>query len=245
MNIKTLAEIDALSSTALREYAKEIGVKRAANDTKFTLMGKVLKKVAELELEAAEAAKIAKAAAVAKGVKAAKAKLCTIPDCTRKQSTTVIGPEMCDLHLEEGGWENEHQDQQHDEVAEEIARGGELTPEWESETKGCWICHPELNPLLAEETPAEANPRSKAGMVVLAKGTYIHKSDLVCKEIIEAGGEIVKLSTKDDKTQLLAKWNGVEIVAGWTGDAFNYALASWDGKKYRNVKELVRLLGRA
>lgn len=233
MNVKTAAEITALNSTDLKAYAKEIGVKRAASDTKADLTAKVLAKVDELRREAQEiAAMKAKAkirTKVETAARAPKAKACTQQPCTRK----VTENDMCTPHNEEGMWENTHEDEGHENLTglEDDA----------DQMYACWVCHPELN----EATAAPRKSTSKAGMVILAKGTYHHKSELVRKAIEEAGGEIVKINHKDDKTQLLATFNGIEIVAGWTGDAFDYALASWDGKKYRNVKELVRLLGQA
>lgn len=251
MITKTVAEIKAMSSTVLRGYAREIGVKRSATDTKTDLLAKVLGRVEEVA--AAEKALTEKARetvpALAKRDRTGRTlppkgpKLCSI--CNKRPVGSGQGTDprhakvmgYCAPCLEEAEWENTHSDEGHEAInaGRDIAPGVEMT--------GCWICHPELN--AASDDYVAPTRRSKVGMEILAKGTYHHKSELVKKAIEKAGGEVIKSTHKGDKTQLLATFNGIEIVAGWTGDAFNYALASWDGKKYRNVKELVRLLGQA
>lgn len=58
-------------------------------------------------------------------------KLCNVCD-TRRPSANCSG--MCEPCFEEGSWENEHNDNDH----EGEAAGTDVT-------EGCWICHPELN----------------------------------------------------------------------------------------------------
>ena len=244
MNVKTPAEIAELNSAALREYAKEIGVKRSATDTKRDLADKVLVRVKELQMEAQEiAAMKAKAKIRTKVESAARApkakKTCTQQPCTRK----VTENDMCAPHNEEGLWENTHADENHE--ANVMAMGPSASSKL---TEGCWICHPELNEADMEPGKIMNFPsKSKAGMVILAKGTYHHKSQLVKDEIEKAGGEVTKLqTTKNGITVLQAMTaGGIFITAAWTGDAFDYASAAWGDKKYRNVKELVRLLAQA
>jgi hypothetical protein len=235
MNVKTTAEILALSSTALRDYAKEIGVKRASNDTKVTLQAKVegashkLRQAAQAEREeiAAMKARASMKIKVETAAHAPKAK-CTQQPCTRK----VTDGGLCDLHREEGEWENTHNDQAHGDNEAEII-----------DDPACWFCHPELN-------KANASARkgtSKAGMKIVAKGTYIHKSQLV-KATLEGMFAKVSIETTGDRTVLTAtleRESGTyEIDARWIGNAWDYAgSAGINGKKVRNVKELLRKLG--
>lgn len=233
------AAVTEMTSTELREFAKTIGVKRAANDTKATLTAKVLatmkSKQAEREEIAAMKAKAKIRTKVETAARAPKAKQCTAQPCSRK----VTENDMCGPHNEEGLWENTHNDEQHgDHEADTI------------DDPACWICHPELNAAIAEDGIvtdfAKVERRSKAGMVILAKGTYHHKSQLVRKAIEEAGGTVTKLqTTKGGVTVLKAQYGEISITAAWDGDAFDYASAAWGDRKYRNVKELVRLLAQA
>lgn len=226
------AAVTEMTSTELREFAKTIGVKRAANDTKATLTEKVLAtmkaKQAEREEIAAMKSKAKIRTMVETAARAPKAKkACSQQPCIRK----VTENDMCGPHNEEGLWENTHNDEQHgDHEADTI------------DDPACWICHPELN----EATAPARKGTSKAGMVILAKGTHVHKSELVRKEIEKAGGFIQGLHTRGDVTTLDATTaDGIVITARWNGDAFDYAGAAWGDRKYRNVKELVRLLAQA
>lgn len=249
------AAVTEMTSTELREFAKTIGVKRAANDTKATLTQKVLatmkakqaerEEIAAMKAKAKIRTKVETAARAPKTTdtlrfdRTGKAKQCTAQPCTRK----VTENDMCGPHNEEGLWENTHSDENH--AANVEAMGPSASAKL---TEGCWICHPELNEAEMEEGTIFIKPtrQSKAGMVILAKGTYHHKSQLVRKAIEEAGGTVTKLqTTKGGVTVLKAQYGEISITAAWDGDAFDYASAAWGDRKYRNVKELVRLLAQA
>jgi hypothetical protein len=253
MNTKTAAEITALSSTALRDYAKEIGVKRSANDTKATLLAKVLNRALEIEKAASVerqeiAAMKAKATIRTKVETAARApkakKVCNI--CNKRPVGNNVGiSDMCQLCADEGGWENTHNDNGHEDIRARVAKGEELTEREAAELasgwmKDCWICFPEKN--RAQRDPRQGT--SKAGMVILAKGSYIHKSELVKAAIEKLGGDVHVNTSKSGVTRLTANIGDVVVQAQWIGNAWDYAASEGiNGKKVRNVKELLRKLG--
>jgi hypothetical protein len=68
---------------------------------------------------------------------------------------------MCGLCMDEGGWENTHNDCGHDEPT---IRTPELI-------EGCWICHPELN------EAANWKP-GKAKTAPASKATYVRRTQL-------------------------------------------------------------------
>lgn len=59
--------------------------------------------------------------------------------CTECESREIYAAEMCAPCFEYAGWENQHQDEQHDSPP----RGA--TPEM-MDTDQCPVCHPELDP---------------------------------------------------------------------------------------------------
>jgi hypothetical protein len=224
--MKTAAEITALSSNALREYAKEINVKRSASDTKVTLLAKVLNRTLEMERELQEiAAMKIKVETAARAPKTKK--VCNV--CSKRRATQG---ELCDLCREEGEWENTHNDEAHGDNEAEVI-----------DDPKCWMCHPELN----KAQGGSRRGTSKAGMTIIAKGTHVHKSQLV-KATLEGMFAKVSIETTEDRTVLTAtleRESGTyEIDARWIGNAWDYAAsAGINGKKVRNVKELLRKLG--
>lgn len=106
------------------------------------------------------------------------------------------------------------------------------------ETRGCWICHPDL-----DETSAEYAPKgtSRKGMVVTAKGDVTTKSALVANALKNTSGVTAKIvTTKTGITTLVAKADGVEIEITWESD--RYVTGRIAGKKVRNVAEALRVI---
>jgi len=99
--------------------------------------------------------------------------------------------------------------------------------------------------------------RSRRGMVIVAKGTEIHKSQTF-KEYAEARGFKVTITTEVETVeedgeeyeietyQAVAEQKGYIVVGSWIGRAWNYAgaYAGVGGKarKVRNLKEALRIL---
>jgi hypothetical protein len=81
-------------------------------------------------------------------------------------------------------------------------------------------------------------------MVIFAKGSYIHKSELVAKAIELAGGTSkIKVAKDGSTTNLTGEVAGVEITMGWDGNAFAYGERSTiDGKQVRNVAAALRVI---
>ena len=229
MNAKLLtpAEITALSTTGQREYAKAIDVKRAANDTKATLAAKLLNRTLEIEKEQAAAATAAKPVRPSKAPKG----ICNV--CNKRRAGNDAGvPDMCQPCADEGGWENTHNDNGHEDLAAD-----------DSERDGCWVCHPELN--RASDDYVARKGSSKAGMTVIAKGDKIS----VVVEALRKAGAVVSTDTnaKTGFTGLVARLDtavgSYQIECGWFGAKFHYPVAHINGKKFRNVSELFRVLG--
>jgi len=155
--------------------------------------------------------------------------------------------DQCLPCYEEGGWENTHSDAGHDQMDL-----GALTEEQAAEVHGCWICYPELN---EAKRPARTG-RSRAGMVIIAKGTEIHKSETFRKAAEAAGWTVTVQSetyelpegTTGEGTRYYATATKGEshIALAWDGRAYDYpeSGASFGGKarKVRNLKEALRLL---
>jgi hypothetical protein len=245
MNLKTAAEILALNTAGQREYAKQIDVKRTANDTKKTLCVKLLDRTLELEQkqEQAQTAAPVQAPKAGRRWRTAKA-ICNV--CNKRRAGNDSGiQDMCQLCADEGGWENTHSDNNHEGIRAKVAKGEqldeseavELDSEW---MKDCWICFPEKN--RAQRPQREGH--SKLGMAVVAKG---NKIDVVVEALRKAGA-IVATDTdaKTGYTGLVASLETAigtyKIECGWFGRAFHYPAASFNGKKFRNVSELFRLL---
>jgi hypothetical protein len=249
----TGTDFQNLTAVELRKFAAKAGVKGASKGKKADL-------IAALEvIEAAQlkAAVDAKAAAEAKPVEAPKVakNLCPICGLRKKYSGAANGEvaprlsDMCNPCYAEGGWENSHSDSNHDAILETPV--ADRTPEQLAEIEGCWICFPDLN--LAKFTVRGA--RSRAGMVILAKGTEYHKS-ATFKAHAEAAGWTVTVAeeryeVEDDEegmTRYFATATKGEhsISLAWDGRAYDYHASSarlaGKDRKVRNLKEATRLL---
>lgn len=173
------------------------------------------------------------AKAAAKPVETPKGK-CT--DCGRKEG--FRGSQLCDECREYAEWENTHSDHGHDDGKGEYA-------------EQCPVCRPELDPRTARKTG-----RSRAGMVILAKGTEVHKSNLFAKEAEAKGWTVTTMSetyelpegTTGEGTRWFATaTRGEESISlAWDGRAYDYhassAVLAGKPRKIRNLKEALRLI---
>jgi hypothetical protein len=165
----------------------------------------------------------------------------------RSQGLSKDFSDQCLPCYEEGGWENSHSDAGHDDL--NLAK---LTEEQAAEVHGCWICYPELN---QAKRPARQG-QSRAGMVIVAKGTEIHKSLLFKKEA-EAIGWTVEISKETYEMAADAEGEGTRhyatatrgadsISLAWDGRAYDYSASSariaGKDRKVRNLKEALRLI---
>lgn len=110
---------------------------------------------------------------------------------------------------------------------------------------------------LTDEELAKKARRSRLGMVIVAKGTEVHKSNTF-KEVAEANGWTVAITVEVETVEedgeefevehytATAEQKGSIVVGSWTGRAWNYAgaFAGVGGKarKVRNLKEATRIL---
>lgn len=161
-------------------------------------------------------------------------------DCGRKEG--FRGSDLCDDCREYAEWENTHSDEGH--ADKEFPVRDELT-------ENCQVCHPELD----ARTPRRTG-RSRAGMVIVAKGSEVHKSETF-RAAAEAAGWTVTMTREtyelaDDATgegtryYATASRGESHISLAWDGRAYDYEAsgASFNGKarKVRNLKEALRIL---
>lgn len=158
--------------------------------------------------------------------------------------------DLCNFCFTEGGWENAHSDSAHEGIL--VVAAADRTEDQNLEISGCWICFPDLNLVNREARPG----RSRAGMVIVAKGTEIHKSETF-RVAAEAAGWTVTMLRETYELEADAEGEGTRYYATATRGEESISLA-WDGRKYdyaesgasfagkgrkvRNLKEALRLL---
>lgn len=186
------------------------------------------------DIEAAELAAYAEDAERApKPVATPKRGICT--ECGRKEDFRASG--LCADCRSYGEWENTHSDSNHD-----------ADPNAEDKDD-CPVCHPELDP----RKPKSAG-RSRAGMVIVAKGSEIHKSNTF-KVAAEAAGWTVSVLgsvTTDRDGEEIERFvaratKGDQVIElAWNGRAYDYpsssAILKGKNRKVRNLKEALRFL---
>lgn len=154
-------------------------------------------------------------------------------DCGRKVGKSGH-PTLCDRGcFDYAGWENTHSDEGHE------------NGEGESQDD-CPVCHPELDP-----RSAKPSRKSRAGMVIVAKGTEVHKSQTF-KAAAEAAGWKVTVTgehiDEDGNGRYYADaYRGEDAIQlAWDGRAYDYsassALIKGKNRKIRNLKEALRVL---
>jgi hypothetical protein len=110
---------------------------------------------------------------------------------------------------------------------------------------------------LSDEEAAKKSRRSRRGMVIIAKGTEVHKSQTF-KKAAEAAGWTVTIDVTARMVEedgeffeiecytATAEQKGAIVVGSWVGRAWDYAgaYAGVGGKarKVRNLKEATRIL---
>ena len=189
-------------------------------------------------IEAAEVAAYAEDAA-RKPVAAPVAKKGSCNVCGKRRAAKNLNGQ-CEPCFEEGGWENTHNDSNHEGDEGDAA-----------DREDCWICHPELNRAQAEPKAG----RSRAGMVILAKGSEVHKSQTfkvhaeisawtvqILGSVIGDGGE----GDGEERWVAIARRGDDVIELAWNGRAYDYhsssAFLNGKSRKVRNLKEATRLL---
>lgn len=91
--------------------------------------------------------------------------VCNLRRAKTGSKGTEISPhtDMCNYCFEEGGYENQHSDHNHDGVAQMVKDGSDL-PQWAKDEQDfmetCWMCHPELN-LAKKPAQASTGPRKQ------------------------------------------------------------------------------------
>jgi hypothetical protein len=223
------AHLESMGAVELRKLGATMKIKGASKGKKADLVAAISKiRIAEME----EAAKKAKPAA------APKRGICT--DCGRKED--FRGSELCGPCREYAEDENMHSDEGH-----EVVDGKPVGENAET----CRVCRPEL-----DTRKARREGRSRAGMVIVAKGSEVHKS-LLFKRDAEAKGWTVEISKETYELAADATGEGTRhyadatrgndsIQLAWDGRAYDYpnSSAKINGKdrKVRNLKEALRIL---
>lgn len=212
-----------IAVTDLRKAFSAQGIKGFSSANRAAFTAAI--EAAEVEAYAEDAAR--------KPVAAPAPKKGECEDCGRRFKASESGhPTLCEVCYDYAGWENTHNDEGH-EIAKE---------------EGCPVCDPSLDP----RKPRKAG-RSRAGMVIIAKGTELHKSETF-RVAAEAKGWTVKVTqtfegTEDDGDSrwvaTATKGNDV-IELSWEGRAYDYpnsgAFLKGKSRKVRNLKEALRLI---
>lgn len=242
-----------LKVTELRKIYSAQGIKGfgSANRETFNADIHAAHELALLSEASRESAKQVKPVAP-KAPKAPKAGLCE--DCGRKVGKSGH-PTLCTPCHDYAGWQNTHADGSHSELAEMIESGAEEFladfQKAEREIMGeCPVCHPALDP-----RTAKANGRSRMGMVIIAKGSEIHKSETFRAAAKAAGWSVEILGSviteEEDGEEIeryvaIASRDGDVIELAWNGRAYDYPGSSAHlgdrSRKVRNLKEALRLL---
>lgn len=261
INLLVLTEqgLNANNAVELRKAGAELGIKGASKGKKADLIAAIMLLVDAAKAEARRPTKTAPVKMVKRPLspetpgsyelvreepvkteapaKPARKSVKCIDCGFRRMSKTVIGPDLCDVCLSYAEWENAHNDHGH---------GNKEFPVRDELTNDCPICHPELDKRYVR------NGRSRAGMVIVARGTEVHKS-ATFKEHAEKAGWSVQITVtttvveEDGELHTAIASRGLDkIVLKWNGRAYDYpnSSATLKGKsrKVRNLKEALRLL---
>jgi hypothetical protein len=165
----------------------------------------------------------------------------TCPICQNRPMYTGKGPgvdeaprlsEMCNFCYTEGGWENEHQDDAHQQGMQ-------------GSIEGCWICHPELN--LATKPASERAGTSRQGMrlTVPVRAAGKTKAEAVKAQLPE--GYTATIRTEKGRTTLRAK-GAVTLVIHWDAARGGFVsgtaqATNGTAKRVRNASEALRAAG--
>jgi hypothetical protein len=247
----TGTDFHLLSAVELRKFAAKAGVKGASKGKKADLIA-ALETIEAAQLKAAADAAKAKPSKPKPQMEKHNPRVRRVPgkgDCTecgRKLGAEDFGG-LCAADRAYAEWENAHSDEGHAEVLE---TGEAVTREIADSMAGCPVCHPEMDP----RKPKTAR-RSRAGMVIVAKGTEVHKSETFRKEAEKLGWAVtVQEQTYDDGDALNTRYyanahRGADAIQiAWDGRAYDYPSSSarlaGKDRKVRNLKEALRFLAR-
>jgi hypothetical protein len=228
------AHLESMTAVELRKLGATMGIKGASKGKKADLV----KAIADMRIAEAEALAAAEAA---KATPAPKKGKCT--ECGRKLKANEFG-ELCEADRTYGEWENTHGDEGHEALLDSTSE------QIESQTD-CPVCHPELDARKARKTG-----RSRAGMVIVAKGTEIHKSETFRAAAVALGYQVeieyTETDELDEDGEAIIRHHAVATKAGtvvegsWIGKAWDYANAGagigGKARKVRNLKEALRIL---
>jgi hypothetical protein len=222
-----------ITVTNLRKIFTEQGIKGASKWKREDFESTII--AAEFAAHE-EAARLARIASAPKRNADGGTKRGTCTECGRKEDFRASG--LCKPCREYAEWENTHADENHAD---------------QQVVEDCPVCHPELDP---RKPVAKREGRSRAGMVIVAKGSEIHKS-LVLKTAAEAIGWTVEIERETYELPEGAEGEGTRYYAtatrgadsislAWDGRAYDYpassALIGGKSRKVRNLKEALRLL---
>ncbi len=250
----TATDLTTKTAVELRKIGSEAGVKGASKGKKADLLAALLP-IQDAQRAVKHQEMQAKVAAEQKATAPKRSGKCT-DGCGRPITKDVIGPELCAECLLYAEWENAHGDRAHESIKEIVEHAGdeqlsESDKQELSSMAGCPVCHPELDP-----RNVAPKSRSRAGMVIVAKGTEVHKS-LTFKEAAEKLGWTVEIERETYELEGDAEGEGTRhfatatrgdesISLAWDGRAYDYhasgAVLKGKARKVRNLKEALRLI---
>lgn len=170
---------------------------------------------------------------------------------TRSAAGMTSDMKYCVPCFDEAGWENTHNDGNHEGIAEKVAAKKRLTPNQKAEQAtmaDCWICHEELNEAKKGYTPRQGT--SRAGMTInvsIRAGGETKAAETEAQmETRQPGAFQVKVTTnkKTGDVAMTAKGGNQSFILFWDARGrFTGGSVTENGKarKIRNVAEALRL----
>jgi len=193
-----------------------------------------------------------------KAVKIAK-QLCR--SCERRPITAENkrnGLDMCGACEEESGWENEHSDHSHDEIAAGTLTMKNTTFTSKKELKAylahesermanCWICHPELNRALATYVPRQGTSRVGMTMSVPVRGSGEEKAAAVVAKL-PSGLKPAVTKFQGGRVQLTIQTATGTMTLLWdAAGRYDYNFSSYvngeKSHKIRNISAALKIMG--
>jgi ribosomal protein S14 len=252
MNDFLAIDLNTKTTVELRKIAALQGIKGMSSSRKADLLA-ILGGRQERLIDEAHAEALAEDAARTPKPVSRKRASSKCTECGRPEDFRAS--ELCKECREYGEWENEHQDNRHAEIVAALEAGLDasvLSPEGAVELAGCQVCHPELD---RRKAPLGSKTgRSRAGMVIVAKGSEIHKSQTF-KAAAEAAGWTVTIlgsvniaeDGEEQERYVARATKGSDVIElAWNGRAYDYpsssAVINGRSRKVRNLKEALRVL---
>jgi hypothetical protein len=223
-----------ITVTNLRKIFTEQGIKGAGKWKREDFNSAIIAAEFAAEAEAESRKPVAKVVTVTKAPK--RSTKCT--DCGRPEDFS--GSNLCTDCREYAEDENTHSDNGHD-----VDANGQATGEY---SESCRVCHPELDTRKA--ALGQRKGVSRAGQVIVAKGTEMHKS-LLFKREAESKGWTVEIQQEtyeggNTRTYATATKGDESLSLAWEDKAYDYpsssAVLGGKSRKIRNLKEALRVL---